>query len=265
MNASQDALIGYVQRFPVRFDECARDGAARASTLFRYVVETAFAHSTAKGFPLAWYDTRGLHWVVRRARIDLHSTVPYGALLDVATRVVAFRRIWAQRRNTIQDIAGRFVAEVVLDWIFTDRDGNPTRIVPEMAAAFPDLAERVEIGRLDLGAPPANVHPEEFLVPAHQTDPRGHMNSAAYLDLFEDALVGLDVDPQARPARYDLEFLRAVVPGEVLLRSVWAELNGWAMIGSTSAGVAVVKGRRTALNAGERIRTRQGDRAGEGV
>jgi len=56
-----------------------------------------------------------------------------------------------------------------------------------------------------------------------------------------------------------------VVPGEVLMRHVWAELNGWTMIGSTSAGVAVVKGRRTALNSGERIWTRQSDRAGEGV
>ena len=247
MNASPDGLMGYVQRFPVRFDECARDGAARASALFRYVVETAFAHSTAKGFPLAWYDTRGLYWIVRRARIDLHLTVPYGALLDVTTRVAAFRRIWAQRRNTIQDITGRLVGEVALDWIFTDRDGNPTRIVPEMAAAFPELAERVEIDRLDPGAPPASVHPEEFLVPAHQTDPRGHMNSAAYLDLFEDALVGLDVNPQARPVRYDLEYLRAVVPGEVLMRYVWAELNGWTIVASTSTGAAVVKGRRTAF------------------
>jgi len=265
MNASREVRMGFVQRFPVRFDECARDGAARASALFRYVVETAFAHSTARGFPLAWYEARGLYWLVRRARLDLHSTVPYGVLLDVTTQVVGFRRIWAQRRNTIQDGTGRLVGEVTVDWIFTDRDGNPTRIVSEMTAAFPDLSERVEIHRLDHGAPLANVHPEEFLVPAHQTDPRGHMNSAAYLDLFEDALVGLGVDPQARPARYDLEYLRAVVTGELLMRYVWAERNGWTMVGSTSAGVSVVKGRRTALTEGGRSGINKGNLEGERV
>ncbi len=239
-------LTGFVQRFAVRFDECARDGAARASAVLRYVIETAFAHSTAEGFPLAWYDARGLYWLVRRARLDLHHAASYGTLLEVTTQVVAFRRIWARRRNTIQDRTGRRLGDVTIDWIFTDRGGNPTRVVPEMIAAFPDLSERVEIERLDIGAVPASLQPQGFLVPAHQTDPRGHMNSAAYLDLFEDALVGLGVDPQKRPVTYDLEYLRPVVPGEVLNRYVWAEPRGWTMVGTTPMGVPVVKGRRTA-------------------
>ncbi len=237
-------LTDFTQRFQVRFDECAGDEAARASTLLRYVIETAFAHSTAAGFPLAWYDGRGLHWLVRRARLDLHHAAPYGALLDITTRVVGFRRIWARRRNTIYDRAGRLLGEVTIDWIFTDREGNPTRIVPEMTAAFPDLGEPFEIERLDIGTIPASVQPQEVLVPAHQTDPRGHMNSAAYLDFFEDALVALGVDPQGRPATYDLEYLRPLVPGELVNRHVWAEASVWKMIGAIPMGL-VVKGRRT--------------------
>ncbi len=241
-------LTGFTQRFSVRFDECAQDGAARASAILRSVIETAFAHSTAKGFPLAWYDARGLYWLVRRVRLDLHQAVAYGTLLEVTTQVVGFRRIWARRRNTIQDTTGRRLGDVTIDWIFTDRGGNPTRVVPEMTAAFPDLSERVEIERLDVEGAPATLHPQEFLVPAHQTDARGHMNSAAYLDLFEDALVGLGVDPQGRPVTYDLEYLRPVVPGELLHRFVWAEPRGWTMVGTTPLGVPVVKGRRTATD-----------------
>lgn len=234
----------FTQRFQLRFDECAPDGTARASALLRYVIETAFGHSTNEGFPLAWYVARALFWLVRRAHLNLHRPMPYGTVFDVTTEVVGFRRIWARRRNTVQDTAGNSLAVVTMDWIFTDRAGNPARVVPEMEAAFPGLSPRLEIERLELGDPPAGLEPLDYMVPAHQVDPRGHMNSGAYLDVFEDALTGAGVDPQERPGKYELEYLRMALPGEVLRRSVWRQHGGWAMVASTLAGLPVVKARR---------------------
>ena len=231
----------FTQRFQVRFDECAPDGAARAPALLRYVVETAFAHSAHEGFPLAWYDTRGLYWLVRYARLDLYHPVPYGAPLDITTEVVGFRRIWARRRNAIRHPESGLLGQITMDWIFTDRQGNPARVVPEMQAAFPGLTERLEVHRLDIGDPPTGLQPSEYRVPAHQVDPRGHLNNAAYLELFEDALVNLGVDPQMRPATYELEYLTAASLGEPLHWFVWATSGGWAMRASTPAGLQVAK------------------------
>ncbi len=234
----------FTQRFQLRFDECAPDGTARASALLRYVVETAFGHSTNEGFPLAWYEARGLFWLVRRAHLDLSRPTPYGTVFDVTTEVLGFRRIWARRRNTVRDTSGEILAVVTTDWIFTDRAGNPARVVPEMEAAFPGLSPRLEFERLELGDPPVGLQPLEYLVLAHQVDPRGHMNSAAYLDLFEDARSGAGADPQNRPALYELEYLRAALPGEVLRRFVWRTNGGWAMVASTHEGLPVVRARR---------------------
>lgn len=121
---------------------------------------------------------------------------------------------------------------------------NPTRIAPEMEAAFPALASPLEVKRLDLGDPPPTVKPREFLVPTHLVDPRSHMNSAAYLDLFEDALVSMRADTQERPATYELEYLAVTLLGDLLHRFIWPELSGWAMFVATPSGLPMVKGRR---------------------
>lgn len=234
----------FTQRFQVRFDECASDGNARASALLRYVVETAFAHSAHEGFPLDWYDTHGLYWLVRYARLDLDHPVPYGTHLDITTEVVGFRRIWARRRNAIRSPEGGLLGQITMDWIFTDRQGTPARVVPEMQAAFPGLSERLEVQRLDVGDPPSGPEPNAYRVPAHQVDPRGHLNNAAYLDLFEDVLVDAGVNPQVRPALYELEYLSGASLGESLRLLVWAEPGGWVMIASTPAGMPVAKSLR---------------------
>lgn len=234
----------YTQRFHVRFDECAGDSTARASTLLRYVIETAFGHSTREGFPLTWYEAHGLYWLVRYAHLALHRPAPYGAVLDVTTEVVGFRRIWARRNNAIQDQTGHILGEFIIDWIFTDREGNPARIVPEMEAAFPGLTDHLEVTHLDLGEPPAGLQADAYLVPAHEADPRGHMNNAAYLDLFEDALSVQGVDPQVRPAVYEVEYLRAVRPGEILRRFIWQEPDAWALSVRTGGDRPVVRALR---------------------
>mgnify|MGYP000542519137 CR=1 FL=1 len=233
----------FTQRFQVRFDECAPGGTARASVLLRCVVETAFGHSAQEGFPLSWYEDRGLFWLVRRARIELLRPLPYGLPFDITTEVAGFRRIWARRENSVRDPAGQTLAEVTVDWIFTDRAGNPARIVPEMEAAFLGASSTMAAARLDLGEPPAALPPQAYVVPAHQIDPRGHMNSAAYLDVFEDALADAGADPQQRPCIYELEYLRAARPGEVLRRFVWRD-PAWAMVVTGADGLPVVRARR---------------------
>lgn len=235
----------FTERFRVRFDECAADGTARASAVLRYVIETAFAHSAHAGFPLAWYDQRGLYWLVRRARLELMQPIPYGADIGVTTDVVGFRRIWARRLNTIADAAGGARGQATMDWIFTDLNGQPVRVVPEMIAAFPGVPDRLKPTRLDLGVRPADMQSEEYRVPAHVIDPRGHMNSAAYLDVLEDALGWRGADLQRRPVTYELEYFREVRLGERVQRYVWERDGGWAFAILDPAGTPVTEGHRS--------------------
>lgn len=233
--------------FHVRFDECAADGAVRASVLLRYTIEAAFGHSSREGFPLSWYDEHGLYWLVRRAHLDLRRTVPYGREVTVTTEVVGFRRIWARRRNVIRAESGDPVGEITMDWIFTDREGQPARIVPEMERAFPGRAAPFRVERLNLGETPAAATAADYVVPAHQADPRGHMSTAGYLDLFEDALINAHVDAQRRPAVYELEFLQQSLPGEVLHRRLWSFAGAWMMSVSTPEGIEVARAVRRSI------------------
>jgi len=239
-----DSMSTHRVAFTIRFDECAADGAARASTLLRYTVETAFAHSARNGFPLAWYDARGLYWLVRRAQVRLLRPIPYGAAVTVTTEVVGFRRIWARRRNVICDAAGAVVADIAMDWIFTDRAGRPVRIVPEMAHAFPTAGDPSRAEPLQLGHPPREATRTAYVVPAHQVDPRGHMHTAAYLDLFEDALGAAGVDAQRRPAVYEMEFLRQSLPGEVLWWTLWPAADAWRLRVAAAEGAEVTRALR---------------------
>ena len=91
-----------------------------------------------------------------------------------------------------------------MDWIFTNEAGRPGRIPQEMARAFPVVPAQTQADWMDIDDPPGCLQPGLCVVPAHEIDPRGHMNNAAYLDLFEDALAGLGLDPQERPALYEL-------------------------------------------------------------
>jgi hypothetical protein len=64
------------------------------------------------------------------------------------------------------------------------------------------------------------------------------------LDLFEDALPGLGLDPQERPVVYELEYLKPVVAGDTLERFVWERPSGVAMIARVADGPPVVQARR---------------------
>jgi hypothetical protein len=115
-----------------------------------------------------------------------------------------------------------------------------------MERAFPVAPARITPGWGDIEDPPGQLMPSLCVIPGHVIDPRGHANNAAYLDLFEDALACLGLDPQKRPAVYELEYLRPVVAGDVLKRFVWETSSGAAMSGRVADGGTVVRARRYA-------------------
>lgn len=234
---------GHAQRFQVRFDECGPDGSARCSTILRYVVETAFGHSAAVGYPLAWYFSHRLFWLVRQVHLSLALPVGYADALEVTTQVLGARRVWARRGNTIRNGAGVSVGAATMDWILTDGDGRPARIPREMTAAF-SVVPGTTLERYAAEVAPVGARTDAYRVPAHQTDPRGHMNNAAYLDLLDDALASLGLDPQARPAEYDLAYLQPALSGDALQYAAWGTPATASVAVHRADGSAVWWGRR---------------------
>jgi len=68
----------FSQTFRVRYEECGPGGSARASTYLRYLQDLAFAHSAALGYPLSWYETHRLFWLMRRIHLVVSSGARYG-------------------------------------------------------------------------------------------------------------------------------------------------------------------------------------------
>ena len=103
---------GFLAGYRVRFDEAGPDGRLRTSALLRYAQDVAWRHSEELGFDRAWYQERGLGWVVRGCELRVSAPIPIGHTLRVSTAVVGHRRIWARRLGACQLADGRDAATV---------------------------------------------------------------------------------------------------------------------------------------------------------
>ncbi|MDR7483917.1 MAG: thioesterase [Armatimonadota bacterium] len=220
----------FSQTFRVRYDECGADGTLRASVHMRLVQEIAFGHSAALGFPLAWYEQHRTFWLVRRVHLVVHAPARYGDALDYTTRVLGARKVLARRLNTARRAGdGTPVATAVVDWILTREGIAPVRIPEEMARAFPAMQQPIAPIPLDEAAPPISAEASPLWIRAGDVDALGHANNAAYLDLFDDAVVraGGQRVIEAHPRTYDLLYHAAAESGAALRDRAWSETGLW--------------------------------------
>lgn len=178
---------GYLAGYRVRFDEAGPDGNLRTSALLRYAQDVAWRHSERLGFDRAWYQERGLGWVVRGVELELAAPIPLGTTLRVTTAVVGHRRIWARRLGECRFADGRLAARVTTDWVLLDRRGRVVRIPDDFGVAFTNPEVRSEILRLpaETDAPAAS---HTLAVRPSDLDPLDHVNNAVYVDWLEEAL-----------------------------------------------------------------------------
>jgi acyl-ACP thioesterase len=178
---------GYLAAYRVRFDEAGPDGNLRTSALLRYAQDIAWRHSERLGFDRAWYQERGLGWVVRGLELELAAPIPLGTTLRVTTAVVGHRRIWARRLGDCRFADGRLAARVTTDWVLLDGRGRIVRIPDDFGVAFTNPEVRSEILRLaPEAADPTATH--TLRVRPSDLDPLDHVNNAVYVDWLEEAV-----------------------------------------------------------------------------
>jgi acyl-CoA thioester hydrolase len=125
-------------RFPIVATEADIDDLGHVSNLVyvRWVLETATAHSVARGWGPAEYRAAGAAFVVRRHEVDYLLQVKAGEQLVAETWVDTWRGASCVRRTEI--LRDRtIVAQAATTWAFISLvSGRPTRIPEPLRALF---------------------------------------------------------------------------------------------------------------------------------
>lgn len=225
----------YTATAAVRHHELDAWGRVYPAAHLRNLAELAVAASTAAGFGPSWYDALGAHWIVRRTTARFDKAVGRDAECEMRTWVADFRRVRSRRCYEIR-VRDAVAVDAESDWVLVDvSSGRPRRIPAEVertfdAAAGPDGSPRTP---WDETLPPVASLRTPAAVRFSDVDSLGHVNNAAYLDVFMDAALG----PLAAAgwgverlgaaglapfvAACDVEYLEAAVWGMPLEVTTW--------------------------------------------
>jgi acyl-CoA thioester hydrolase len=125
-------------RFPITPTEADIDDLGHVSNLvyLRWVLETATAHSTARGWSLDEYKKLGNVWVVRRHELDYLGQVTLGQTLVAETWVDSWKAASCIRKTELfRD--GQVIARAATTWAFVSlASGRPQRIPEIMLSTF---------------------------------------------------------------------------------------------------------------------------------
>jgi len=233
---------GYLAGYRVRFDEAGADGLLRTSALLRYAQDVAWRHSEQLGFDRAWYQARGLGWVVRGCELEVREAIPIGHTLRVSTAVVGHRRIWARRLGECRLADGRPAASVTTDWVLLDARNRVVRIPADFGVAFTNPEVRSEILRIEAPAE-APVATLELRVRPSDLDPLDHVNNAVYLDWLEEALdaAGWSAATEAVPRTYRLEYLASAARGDRVEVALHGTGRAWSAVIRRADGPELVR------------------------
>lgn len=225
---------GYVAGYRVRFDEAGPDGHLRTSGLLRYAQDVAWRHSEALGFDRAWYQDRGLGWVVRGVDLELRAPIPLGTTLRLSTAVIGHRRIWARRFGECRFADGGLAARVTTDWVLLDGRNRVIRIPDDFGVAFANPEVRSEIIRVAVdphaGGPRDPAAHHDLTVRPSDLDPVDHVNNAVYLDWVEEALDAAGWPhpvSAAGPRSLRLEYLASAGPRDAISIDLFGSPEAW--------------------------------------
>ena len=173
----------------VRFDECGRDGRMRAASLLRHAQDVAWLHSERLEYGRAWYEARGVGWVVRGIDILVDQPPHSNELITATTSLAGFRHVMARRHTRLFTPSGRVIADAAIDWVMTDAEGRPSRFPAE----FEVFVQRVGATFLPIkipATPPEGTSTRTVEIPLRTSDidPLGHVNHAAWLEVIEEAI-----------------------------------------------------------------------------
>ena len=137
MNRRSDSNASFSARWRVRSYELDSNAHVNNAVYLAYAEEIATLHAESLGFGREWTQARDAAWVVRRHEILYHRPAVYGDEVELTTTLVSMRGARGVRQTTITRTDGTPLADITTEWVWVRAaDGRPTRIPPELFAAF---------------------------------------------------------------------------------------------------------------------------------
>lgn len=123
----------------VSADEIDEQGRVNNVCYVSWMQEAAVAHSAVLGWTPERYVKLGVGWVARSHWIEYLQPATAGDEIIVETRVSDMKKVTSKRVYRILRRSDREVlATAETNWAFVNyATGKPTRVLPEIAAAFP--------------------------------------------------------------------------------------------------------------------------------
>jgi acyl-CoA thioesterase FadM len=179
----------YTALVTVRHHELDCFGRVHPSTYLRVLAQTAVEASTAAGYDAEWYAAAGKP--LARAALDVRLKPPRARRGAARDPHVGGGLPPGALTSALRDPrAGETRLTARTDWVYVDvASGRPRRIPAEMEAALgPDGVTASEREPWQSPPPPANPARSTHRVRVSDLDGLAHVNNAAYLDVFVQAV-----------------------------------------------------------------------------
>ena len=206
----------FTSTFPVRSYEVGADNLLHHGHIARFVLHAGDLVTTALGMDSAWMEAHDSFFVVRGLQLEFESGAKEGEMLQLVTWLSEAKRVRGYRQvkfTSAED--GRAIANAQLDWVYVSRATlAPARMPADMLERLTLEDERACAHAWQAGV---EVGPAfEFLCAAQHRDldQLRHVNTAVYVEWFEQAFCEAERTTPAQIRGHKLEFLRQTLLGE---------------------------------------------------
>ncbi len=200
----------------VRSYEVGADGLLHHAHIARFVLHAGNLVTQALGMDASWYETEGTFFVVRGLHLEFETGAREDETLGLTTWLSEARRVRGNREVTLAALAdGRTIANAQLDWVYVDRATlGPARMPASMTERLKLEDEHACRSSWRAGSPVAEAREQLRSPQHHELDQLRHVNSAVYVEWFEQAWCELSGGVPGDIRGHQIEYLKQVTLGE---------------------------------------------------
>lgn len=205
----------------IRYSETDDQGKVTFPSILDYFQDCSFFQSEDLQVGIEFLRQKQVAWVLTSWEIEVLRYPAVGDPIQVSTWPYDFKGFYGWRNFLMTDAAGATLAQAASLWVLLDlRTGRPTRILPEMVAAYqmePPLSMECKARKMKV--PPQMEERSPFAVQRFHLDTNHHVNNGKYILMAQEYL-----PEHFSPRRMRAEYKKSAVYGERIYPSV-AELE----------------------------------------
>ena len=179
----------WADEYPVKSFDADTGGAARASCLFRWMLDAAWGHVIGTPFGFSELEEKGMLWVLTRFDARFSRMPRWTETVRILTWGTGVERLQALRRFSLSLPDGTPLGEASSAWLIIDRSTYRPQKLDGLMRHFPFVSED-RSGREvleKLPKPDAAAPDRRLTVSWSDLDVNRHVNSARYLEWAMDS------------------------------------------------------------------------------